>query len=253
MKVLRAVPALLLALRVLASHAVADDVSDLLKKGDAFDKQLKTSDALATFLEADKASPNNSEVLHRIAREYGLSMDDVSDKTAKRDHGLKALDYAKRAVAADGNNATAHLALAVSYGRVAPFLDNKTKIAYSKLVKEEADKALKLDGTNDLTYHVLGAWNYELANLNPILRAIASALYGGIPTASNEAALDYFKKAIALNPNRIGNYVEIGKTYAALKQNGLAAENLRKALSLPNREKDDDECKQSAREALQKL
>jgi len=242
-----------LALFSLSTAVFAEDVADLLKKGDALDKQLKTADSLAVFLEADKVSPNNADVLHRIAREYGLSMDDVADKNAKKDRGLKALDYAKKAVAADANNANAHLALAVSYGRVASFLDNKTKIAYSKLVKEEAEKALKLDDSNDLTYHVLGAWNYELANLNPVLRMIASAIYGTLPSASNEAAIGYFKKAIAINPNRVGNFVEIGKTYAAMKQNSLASENLKKALNLPSREKDDEQCKQNAKEALQKL
>lgn len=241
------------ALVCLASAARADDVADLLKKGDAFDKQFKTSDALATFVEAEKIAPNNAEVLYRIAREYGLSMDDVPDANSKREKGLKALDYAKRAVAADENNATAHLALSVSYGRVAPLMDNRTKIAYSKLVKAEADKALKLDGNNDLTYHVLGAWNYEMANLNPVLRVVASAIYGSFPAASNEAAVDDFKKAIAINPTRVANFVELGRTYAAMKQHNLAVENLKKGLSLPNREKDDDGSKQRAREALQKL
>jgi tetratricopeptide (TPR) repeat protein len=236
-----------------AATLAADDLAALLKKGDALDKQLKNAEALAVYLDADKASPNNAEVLHRVAKEYGLSMDDVSDDASKRERGMKALDFAKRAVAADGNNATAHLALAVSYGRLAPLMDNKTKIAYSKLVKEQVDRSLKLDDSNDLAYFVLGDWNYELANLNSILRMVASAIYGSLPAASNEDAVECFKKAIALNPTRVGSYVELGRTYAALKQSSLAAASLKKALSMPNREKDDDGAKQRAREALQKL
>jgi len=237
----------------LGLQAHGDEVADLIKKSDAFDRQLKTSESLAVLLDAEKIAPNNAEVLWRIARQNGLSMDDVADKNGKRDRAQKALEFAKKAVAADGNNANAHLALAVSYGRVAPFLDNKTKIAYSKLVKEEADKALKLDSSNDLCYHVLGAWNYEMANLNSVLRLIASAVYGSFPPASNEAAVEDFKKAAALNPNRLANFVELGRSYAALKQNALAAENLKKGLSMPNREKDDEASKERAREALKKL
>jgi hypothetical protein len=45
---------------------------------------------------------------------------------------------------------------------------------------------------------------------------------------------------------------KLGRTYAALKQSSLAAASLKKALSMPNREKDDG-AKQRAREALQKL
>ena len=148
----------------------------------------------------------------------------------------------------------AQLALAVSYGRVAPYLDNKTKIAYSKLVKEHADKARQLDPkSNDLVYHVLGAWNYELANLNPVLRAIAQLIYGKLPNASNEAAAENFKKAIELNPRRLANHIELGRTYAAMGKDDEARTALEKGLSLPIRQRDDPETKARGRAALKKL
>src|SRR5580698_2480913 len=74
-----------LGLAVAAPAAPSEEVAALLKKGDALDKQLKTSEALAVYLEADKADPNDAEILHRIAREYGLSMDDVGDDASKRE------------------------------------------------------------------------------------------------------------------------------------------------------------------------
>ncbi len=236
-----------------AQAAPGDDVATLLKKGDALDKALKTSEALDTYLEAQKLDPNNMEVLQRLSKEYGLSMTDVTDEASRRERGMKALDCAKRAAAMDGNNATNELALAICYGRVAPYLDNKTKIAYSKLVKEHIDHSLKLDSTNDLAYFVLGSWNYELANLNSILRVIASAIYGTLPSASNEAAADCFKKALTLNPSRLSSYVELGRTYAAMKQKSLAQTNLKKGLEMTSHEKDDEFEKARARDALQRL
>ena len=186
---------LLLALS-LAPALAQEDFDSLMKRGDQLDAQLKTKEALAVYLEAEKLNPNNAELLHRIAKQYGESQNDVSSKEDKRSIGMKALDYARRAIAADPKNSMAQLAVAVSYGRVAPFLDNKTKIAYSKLVKEHAETARELDPKgNDLVYHVLGAWNYELANLNPVLRAVAQLIYGKLPSASNEAAAENFKKA----------------------------------------------------------
>ncbi len=215
----------------------ADDLAALIKKGDALDQQLKISEALAIFLDADKTSPNNVEILNRIAREYGLSMGDGPTDAARREHGMKALEYAKRAEALDANNATTELAMAICYGRVAPYLDNKTKIAYSKLVKEHIERSLKLDASNDLAYFVKGSWNFELANLNPVLRMVASAIYGTIPSASNEDAVECYKKALSLNPTRLGTYVELGRAYAAMKQNSLATTNLKKGLEMPSREK----------------
>lgn len=231
-----------------------EDFTSLMKRGDQLDAQLKTKEALAVYLAAEKLSPDNAELLHRIAKQYGESQNDVSSKEERRKIGMTALDYAKRAVAADPKNSMAQLALAVSYGRVAPYLDNKTKIAYSKLVKEHADKARSLDPSgNDLVYHVLGAWNYELSNLNPILRAVAQLIYGKLPNASNEAAVENFKKAVQLNPRRLANHVELGRTYAAMGKKDEAREELEKGLALPNRQRDDPETKERGRAALKGL
>jgi tetratricopeptide (TPR) repeat protein len=232
---------------------MAGDISTLIQKGDALDRQWDTNQALQIYLQAAQTSSKDGEILYRIAREYGLSMDDVAAAAAKRERGEKALDYAKQAVAADPKNANAQLALAISYGRLAPFLDNKTKMSYGGLVKTHADLALSLNPNDDLTYHVLGAWNYEFSNLNPILRAIASALYGSLPNASNEEAVQDFQKALALNPNRISSHVELGRTYIALGQNAKARVELEKALSLPEVEKDDRPEKKIAEKALGSL
>ena len=209
------------------------DFDALMKKGDQLDAELKTKEALATYLEAEKLQPGSADLLHKIAKQYGESMNDVATKAEKKAFGEKALACSKRSVAADPKNPQAQLALAVSYGRVAPFLDNKTKIAYSKLVKEHVERSLALDPKNDLSWHVLGAWHYELANLNPILRTIAKVIYGDIPAASNEAAVKSFKKALELNPRRVANHVELGRTYVALGQKDLAKASLEKGSPFP--------------------
>ena len=211
------------------------------------------SGALAAYLQADQAQPGQIDTLCLIAKEYSLSMSDVASQAEKRKRGETALEYAKRAEAIDANNAHVQLSLAVCYGRLAPILDSRTKLAYSRLIKEHADHALRLEPANDLTLHVLGAWNYELANLNPILRAIATTLYGKIPPASNEEAARCLQKSIALNPARIANHVVLGKTFVAQGDKDHARAELQKALAIPDHEKDDDTLKQTAREVLKKL
>jgi predicted Zn-dependent protease len=42
-----------------------------------------------------------------------------------------------------------------------------------------------------------------MATLNPILKGIAQALYGQLPPASKEKAIEYFQRAIAAAPQRI--------------------------------------------------
>ena len=78
-------------------------------------------------------------------------------------------------------------------------------------------------------------------------------IYGQMPAASNEEAVKFYKKAIELNPQRAASHVDLGRTYAAMGKNDLAKEELNKGLAQPNREKDDPEVKQRAKDALKKL
>jgi tetratricopeptide (TPR) repeat protein len=242
-----------IALLVFAASARADDADALLRKGDAFDQHLDNRQSLDAYLAAEKLGPPNAELLRRIAKEYGELMADTDSVDQKRDLGEKAIDYAKQAIAADPRNAMAQLSMAVCYGRLAPLLDNKTKIAYSRLVKEYADKALALDPHNDLTYNVLGSWNYELAGLNPFLHGLANLIYGQVPEASYEDSVKYFQKAVALNPNRLANHIGLGRAYAAIGNTVEARKELQLGLSMPNQEKDDPFVKEQGRETLRKI
>jgi tetratricopeptide (TPR) repeat protein len=228
-------------------------VAELIAQGMREDTRLDTDRALQSFLQAEKLAPNDADVLWRVAREYALSMDDTPSKDEQRARGERALAYSQRAVAADPRNSQAQLAVAISYGRLQPLQDTRTRVAWSRLIKEHADAAVALDAANDYAYHVLGVWNYELANLNPLLRALARAVYGALPAASYEAAAHNLLKAVALAPERVAHRVELGRTYAALGEKERARAQLNLAIALPDREKDDPESKRRARQALQNL
>lgn len=238
---------------MLSLSARATEVPDLIKKSDALDKLGKNQEALTLCLEAEKASPNDSEILRRIAKQYAELVLDAPDQAQKRSRADQALNFARRSVAASPKNALTHLSLAICYGRAATVSDAKTKIAYSKLIKQHADDALALDPNNDLTHFVLGSWCYEMANLNGFLRAMARVVYGAIPTATNKDAVRFLEKAVALNPRRVSNHAALGRAYAALGDTERAKQSLSKALTLPNGDKADDIVKKEVRENLAKL
>ncbi len=229
------------------------EVPELIKKSDALDKLGKNQEALAVCLEAEKIAPNDGEILRRIAKQYAELVLDAPDLAQKRSRAEQSLNFARRAVAASPKSALTHLSLAICYGRAATVSDAKTKIAYSKLIKQHADDALALDPNNDLTHFVLGSWSYEMANLNGLLRAMARVVYGTIPTATNKDAVRFLEKAVALNPRRVSNHAALGRAYAALGDTERAKQSLSKALSLPNGDKADDLVKKEARENLAKL
>lgn len=242
----------LLAL-VASTATYADNAGDLIKKGDTYDQQLQTRQALDAYLAAEKLGPPNADLLRRIAKEYAELMVDTDSDDQKRQLGQKAIDYANQSVALGPQNAMAHLAMAVCYGRMAPLMDNRTKIAYSRVVKEHADKALAIDPNNDLTYNILGSWNYALAGLNPLLRALAGMIYGQMPDASYEDSVKDFEKAVQLNPNRLANHIGLGRAYAAIGNTAGARKEIELGLSMPDQERDDPFVKEQGRETLRKI
>jgi len=231
-------------------NVVAADVPELLKQGDAADAKLDNKRALSLYLQAETLGARDASTLTHIARQYALLMNDTRSEDEQRELGEKALAYSKRAVTTDPNHAKAQLSVAICYGRLIRFVSTRTKVEYSRLVKEYADRALQLDPTDSYAYHVLGAWNYELAQMGALTRTFVKVVYGAMPAASNEEAERLFRRAIELAPERVSHHVELGRTYAALGRKDEARTELRRALGLPNREKDDSESKRRASEAL---
>jgi Tfp pilus assembly protein PilF len=121
------------------------------------------------------------------------------------------------------------------------------------IVKDSIDKAIKLDPRNDLGWHVLGRWHERLAEINPVVRAMAQVAFGKLPDSTHEEAVTCFEKAIALNPNRLMHYVELGLVYAQMGRTDDARRLINTGLSMANTEKDDPEIKRQGREVLTKL
>ncbi len=242
------------AAALLFVSAVANaDVAGLLKQGDDFDAKLDNAHALESYLQAEKLGATDPDTLTHIARQYALLMNDTASDEEQRRLGERALEYSKRAVAANPTHARSVLSVAICYGRLIRFQDTRTKVEYSRFVKEYADRALKLDPTDSYAWHVLGAWNYELAQMGPLSRAFVKVVYGGMPPASNEEAERLFRKAVELAPERVSHHAELGRTLAALGKKNEARLELNKALSLPSREKDDPESKKRATAVLAHL
>lgn len=243
----------LLAALGTALSAQAQSAGDLLRAGDALDANGRNKEAVEIYLKADSLRPNDAEILRRIAEQYSQQMVNESRSPENRELARKALDYAQRAVKSDPVNAKARLALAICYGKAAFIESARRRIEMAALIREEAEAAIRLDPKLDYAWHVLGRWNYELANFNAALRFLAEAIYGKFPDASNARAAECFEKAIAIQPDRVIHHVELGRTYAALGRKQEALSELKKGMSLRSREKDDDESKGRARKALAAL
>ncbi|MBV8101121.1 MAG: tetratricopeptide repeat protein [Verrucomicrobia bacterium] len=214
--------------------AEPENLSALLQKADRLDDTDRYSEALTILKGLEKGDPRNVEVLYRISRVESDFIDDLPDDTKKKghDYAVESMAYAKRAIEADPQSSEAHLAAAIAYGVMTDFVDDRTKMEYSKFIKDETEKAIELDPRNDYAYLVLARWNFEMTQLNPILKGIAELLYGQMPPASQEKALDDFQKAIELAPNKMIHHFCYGEALAKLGRKDEARAEYQKVLRI---------------------
>ena len=180
-------------------------------------------------------------------------MSDATNPGEKLSLGSTAVNYAKRAVTLQPDDPEAQLAVAISYGKLEPLEGNREKIEASRIIKDAADKVIKLDPSSDLGWHVLGRWHMALADVPAFERALAQFAYGKLPESTYAEAARCFEKAIELNPNRLMHYIELGRVYAHMGRNADARIFITKGLGMRDTEKDDPETKRQGQELLARI
>lgn len=243
----------LFALFCLIATAATADVDALLREALAAEAQLDSRRALELFLQADAAKPDDAFVLQKIARQYSDLTTEQTSVEEKKRYAQTALDYALRAVALDAQNPVNVLSLAVCHGKLAVYSDTRTKVRYSRLVKEEAERALTLDPNYAWAHHILGRWHHEVASLGVTARWAVRLFYGGLPEASPEEAIQHLERAVALEPGELNHHLELGFAYAAAQRQSDAETAWRRGLAMPDRGRHDTAAKQRVRNALGNL
>lgn len=250
----KAVCALLLLFGAPApARAAAADPAPLVDAALAAEARLESAQALALFLQADAARPDDPFILQNIAQQYSDLVLDQPSLAEKRRYAQQALAYAERAVALAPRNAINVLSVAISQGKLATFSDPRTKVRLSRLVKEHAERALALDPSYAWAHHVLGRWHHEVAALSGAERFFVGLFYGGLPPASAADAIRHLRRAVELDPAELNHHLELGFALAAAGRAAEAREHWERGLALPARGRHDEPAKQRARAALAAL
>ena len=234
-----------------ATSAATPDT--LLREALAAEARFDSKAALELFLKADTAHPSDPFLLQKIARQYSDLSFDTKDSSEQKRLCTAALSFAQRSVALEPKNAVNVLSLAICYGKLGALSDTRTKIEYSRLVKTSAEQALALDPAYDYAYHVLGRWHYEVATLGAATRFIVRLVYGSLPDASTAEAVRFLQRAAELAPHLPAHRVELGFALLANRQRDAAKLAFEQALTMPQREKYDEEARQRARSTLEKF
>ncbi len=252
--IIRAASLAFLGSVALFSAALAAETTDVLvEKARKLDRALDAAPALDLYRQAEAQDPKRVDVLVGAARQYRHLMADATSSSEKlRLLGL-AQSYSQRAVQIDPESAEAHLSLAITYAKRFALEGRKQQVTTSRLLRSELDNTLRLAPKSDLAWYLLGRWCEGYAELSPTRRTMGEMLYGPLPKATYEEAIRCFQKSIALNPNRLMNYIELGRIYGLMGRTEEARTLLKKGLAMPNREKDDPDSKKRGNEALATL
>jgi hypothetical protein len=98
---------------------------------------------------------------------------------------------------------------------------------------------------------MLGRWNCEVANMSFLLTSFVRIVYGGLPKASNEMAIQCFKKAIELAPKRIIHHLQLARVYEITGQRKPMLDELKACASFAPYDMDDSDAQHIAAKVLE--
>ena len=234
------------------------DIPSLLEQAEELNVRGEYSAAVDLLRRALGPDHDNYQVLCAISDNItGMARhmpeENRDDKAAKETMYEEALTYGRRAAELDGNHAEGWFQVGQALGRLALFRGGKTKVEMSKEVKQVFEKALELDPRHAGALHGLARWHREVANLSWVLMTFAKILYGGLPPASNEEAVNLFERAIEVEPDNVNHHLELGKTYLEMKEKDLARGEFETVGRLPTVFFEDTQYKEEAEQLLRRL
>jgi tetratricopeptide (TPR) repeat protein len=225
-----------------------------LQQGDAAYAAFDHAGAEQQYRLALTTESTNFEAAWKLCRALIDLGEKSPDKFARKRLYEEAVATARRAVDLAPDSATGYVFLSIALGRLALESGNRDKLSLAYEIRENAEKALALDPLNDLAWHVLGRWHYQIISLSWIERNLARLLLGGIPKdASLDSAIESFEKAVQIRPEVVAHWVELGKCYLKKGDKTKAREAFRRALGLTVKDSDDPQYQAEAQQLLEKL
>lgn len=229
----------------------------LILTGISGNSQSVQRDSVA-FCEAESflsKNPNHIEVL-LLASKLGSSLAGNSPNGAlKTQYIVRATTYAERSIILKSTSKEAHLNYIIAIGLQSANAKSPTeKLKHASIIKREADYLLSLDSSYAPAYFIIGKWHLSLASLSWLEKTACDFLFGGMPEdVSLENAMQYFEKAIQLQPDCILYHYNKALTLKKLGRTKEAIVVSKFSLQLPIRDANDRIRRENCAELLKEL
>ena len=167
---------------------------------------------------------SSADAQYRAALAYSYAAEvamQLHDKKRSAGYAETGIDYARKAVAANGANAEFHRLFGEICGQVIPANPLLGAIKYGQCARDEINRAIEIDSRFALAYVSQGVGNYYLPE----------SMGGGA-----SLALQNFDKAISIDPKLADAYLWKGIALKKQNRNAEARQAFQQALAIdPNR------------------
>lgn len=240
----------LLLFSFLYISSFAQTEQQLIAQADKYEAALNENAAFETLKQVNKINPRNHYALWKLSELCSRIGHRQATTKQKQQYYSAGKTYAELAIKVAPADADGYYAMSVAMGRLALSNSGKEKINAVKEIRTNAEKAVKLNPKHGRAWHVIGKWNYEVSDLNVFEKAGLKLMYGGLPAASIQQAIQAYEKAKIYEPNFALNYLELSKAYNRNGQRDKAIALLKALPSVPAKTTDDARIKKEGAELL---
>ena len=210
-------------------------------------------EAKVSLEELDKNSDKNIEVLTRLSIVHHFLSESAEDKSTERKNAIKAFEYIEKAYTINPKNPKVLKWYVIALGKTLEKKSIRKQIEESKNIEKIALSVIELLPDDEYCYNILGQWHYRLADLNGPSRKIASFLFSEPPEGSFIEAQFFLEQSIKINPDYIGTYYWLGKTYLKINKKQKAIELFKVGIALDRPFKREEDAYQAMKSYLNKL
>ena len=240
-------------IKILLFNFIFTSPLDFIKKIDILNLEGNYQKELLELNNAVALYPDDVDLLWRLGRVHFEIADQTENIAIHKKHFYPGLESVKKALKNNPNSPRSNHWYAVLIGQIGLLEGTEQKIKNSYEVEKYALRAIELDPHYDGTYHVMGRWHYELANLSWIERKIAEWVYSTPPEGGYNQAADFFRKAINVKEDEIRHYFWLAKTYLEMDAYKDAKQTFEKILTLNSFDDSDVKMQSESKEYLKDL
>ena len=228
------------------------DVQQLCKQFDDQVEALDVKGAKNTIDAAYKEDPKSHDVLFRLARVHNFLGDQEWQDEKKLAMYNKALEYANKAIAANGKSMGGYVYRAAANGKIALFKGIFSVASVVNAVRDDATKAIQLNNDTPerlaAACYILGRTHLNLVKKPKLVRLPLGLGWGNIEEASAN-----IKRARQLRPNFVMFELEYARCLAEMDMEGEAISVAQRIAGLKNQEPGDQQRKQDAVQLINDL